>query len=742
MRVLTAMVEGSRRVLVVLLSLHCMVSFAVQHNAALLPQVPSFLPGAPVTNLTVKAELLSHSIHLRISWIPPTNSSVPEGYSLPARYVVHVSLKSTGDPYCTGSTALRDEVYVDDPTVSLVLVPPQHTRPHSVRMTIKQQCSYYIQIRSNPSNFHQAVNMTYTVPECVEKFCRCHPEKIPVPSSLRWELLATGDMNVSWVLSNHRNAAYVRLQEEVFQSAGNQPVFGPVWDRQVNTSTALVPEKSLVPGHTYLLDVKVITTSGCQGRSANITLTVPRVEKKPEQPGGPKIVLIAVLLVLSLTLALGCGAVVMFWRRCGAWSRRLQPIHRWQTIYKTVSMESRLSRVLQERNVLYVEKEIEEAKLRGEVDKFEVSYSRLQLGRQIGKGAFGCVFLARAHAIAGCPGLMTVAVKKLKQRATPEEVEEFLAEIAMLKRVGRHPNVVTLLGCCTLQEPYCMLMEYVPCGDLLRYLRRMRTEYERYLHRPAPRYVDLQLSSTSDSEGSYIQPDAQCTLSSGRPSIAETECTLLSWDTGGQKLECVLDSQELHNFALQIARGMAYLELKQITHRDLAARNVLIDEHKTLKISDFGLSRSGVYVNTRRNKVPLRWLSVEAMRDHLYSNKSDVWAFGVVLWEIGTLGGFPYPTVEDTNLLRFLLDGRRLDKPDNCSDELYRVMLMCWSHCPDERPTFAELVTGLHSLVSRNRAYVDFRSLPSEYVLPPPHLVPEVVSHKLTSENSDYKSSN
>uniref|UniRef100_A0A182YIL5 Uncharacterized protein n=1 Tax=Anopheles stephensi TaxID=30069 RepID=A0A182YIL5_ANOST len=107
---------------------------------------------------------------------------------------------------------------------------------------------------------------------------------------------------------------------------------------------------------------------------------------------------------------------------------------------------------------------------------------------------------------------------------------------------------------------------------------------------------------------------------------------------GSCSLEYVLDHKELHNFAKQIACGMERLEELQITHRDLAARNILIDERKTLKISDFGLSRTGIYVNTRNKKVPLRWLSIEAMRDNLYSNKSDVWAFGIVLWEIGTLG--------------------------------------------------------------------------------------------------------
>ncbi|KAJ9587458.1 hypothetical protein L9F63_028289, partial [Diploptera punctata] len=276
----------------------------------------------------------------------------------------------------------------------------------------------------------------------------------------------------------------------------------------------------------------------------------------------------------------------------------------------------------------------------------------------------------------------------LLNKANADEVEEFLSEIAMMKRVGRHPNVVTMLGCCTLKQPYCMLMEYIPCGDLLQYLRQLRVEYERL---------------TSDV-------------------------------TLRRRLEYVLDPKELQSFAIQIARGMSHLEKKQITHRDLAARNVLIDENKVLKISDFGLSRNGIYINTKRKKVPLRWLSVEAMRDNLYSSKSDVWAFAIVLWEIGTLGGFPYPTVSDMDLLNYLLDGKRLEKPDNCSEELYGLMMQCWSHSADLRPSFAEIESHLDSVICRKRVYVDFSSLKPDYSFPPTEQQTEQVSNGKSSK--------
>lgn len=171
----------------------------------------------------------------------------------------------------------------------------------------------------------------------------------------------------------------------------------------------------------------------------------------------------------------------------------------------------------------------------------------------------------------------------------------------------------------------------------------------------------------------------------------------------------VLDYNELQRFAIQIANGMAHLEDLDITHRDLATRNILIDDRKRLKISDFGLSRDGVYVTTKRKMVPLRWLSIEAIRRSLYSSKSDVWAFGVVLWEIGTLGLFPYDGMDNHSLLPFLMDGGRLKKPDNCSQKLYDVMLTCWRENPLERPSFQRLMEILQE--PEQKIYVDLDDL-------------------------------
>lgn len=175
--------------------------------------------------------------------------------------------------------------------------------------------------------------------------------------------------------------------------------------------------------------------------------------------------------------------------------------------------------------------------------------------------------------------------------------------------------------------------------------------------------------------------------------------------TDARKIEYVLDHQELQRFAIQIADGMAHLEELDITHRDLAARNILIDGQKRLKISDFGLSRCGVYVTTKMKKRPLRWLSIEAIRRSLYSSKSDVWAFGVVMWEIATLGLFPYEGTDNYDVLPFLLGGGRLKQPDTCSDKLYDVMLTCWRENPLERPSFWQLLEILQE--PEQKIYID-----------------------------------
>ncbi len=129
-----------------------------------------------------------------------------------------------------------------------------------------------------------------------------------------------------------------------------------------------------------------------------------------------------------------------------------------------------------EANIIYTDQEIAQGQTFGYIDKYEMPYERLRLGRVIGQGAFGLVYMGMAEGINGVVGPTTVAIKQLKANADELERREFLAEMEILKQIGRHPNIVALYGCCTLQHPQCVVMEYVPYGDLKQYLQNLRKQ--------------------------------------------------------------------------------------------------------------------------------------------------------------------------------------------------------------------------------------------------------------------------
>ncbi|KAF8375922.1 hypothetical protein PRIPAC_82351 [Pristionchus pacificus] len=306
---------------------------------------------------------------------------------------------------------------------------------------------------------------------------------------------------------------------------------------------------------------------------------------------------------------------------------------------------------------------------------------------KLGEGAFGSVFIGRVllknipltegKSIVELTALRNdndaVAVKMLHETADGVAERNFRAEIDLMKKIGYHERLVNILACVTLSTPILLISEYCANGDLLAFMRERR------------KYMLSDINDIND--------------------------------------DMIITVRKQMMFAIQIAYGLEYLTSRGFIHRDIAARNIMVDQQESCKIGDFGLCRAigreEENYQSQGGKLPLKWMSPEAIDKYNFAAASDVWSYGVLLFEIITLGGVPYADWPAAELLSRLKRGERMDRPDGCSDHLFELMSECWTEQPSQRPSFMHIRQRLGLMlenVSQDDYYLRLNAKANYYV--------------------------
>ncbi|XP_071415551.1 leukocyte tyrosine kinase receptor [Pithys albifrons albifrons] len=365
----------------------------------------------------------------------------------------------------------------------------------------------------------------------------------------------------------------------------------------------------------------------------NVTCTVPQGLTPEEHLSLPLLLaVVSVIVVLGMVFTCGSLSIIYHLKKQqleGARARLQSPEYKLSKIRTSAIMTD------YNPNYCFAGKAATLSELK------EIPRKNISLLRALGHGAFGEVYEGTVVGIAGDPNPLRVAIKTLPEVCSEQDEMDFLMEALIISKFS-HQNIVQCIGVSLQMLPRFILLELMAGGDMKSFLRQNR-----------PRM--------------------------NQPST--------------------LTMQDLLNIARDIACGCKYLEENHFIHRDIAARNCLLTctgAGRIAKIGDFGMARdiyrASYYRKGGRAMLPVKWMPPEAFLEGIFTSKTDTWSFGVLLWEIFSLGYMPYPCKTNQEVLEFVTSGGRMDPPKNCPGPVYRIMTQCWQHSPEYRPNFSTIL--------------------------------------------------
>ncbi|XP_037980018.1 angiopoietin-1 receptor isoform X2 [Motacilla alba alba] len=466
----------------------------------------------------------------------------------------------------------------------------------------------------------------------------------PAPNNIRFSNTTDTSSVISWTAAEGHSISSIIISYKIYGKAEYNHIDIII----KNTSITHYHLKGLEPDTVYQVQINAQNNIGLSNPNTSFELKTLPETKAPYESKGGKMLLIAILGSAGMTcVTILLAFLIMLQLKRANFQRRMaqafQNVVREEPALQFNSGTLTLSR---------------KAKNSPDPTIYPVlEWNDIKFQDVIGEGNFGQVLKARIKK----DGLrMDAAIKRMKEYASKDDHRDFAGELEVLCKLGHHPNIINLLGACEHRGYLYLAIEYAPHGNLLDFLRKSRV----------------------------LETD---------PAFAIANSTAST-----------LSSQQLLHFAADVARGMDYLSQKQFIHRDLAARNILVGENYVAKIADFGLSRGQeVYVKKTMGRLPVRWMAIESLNYSVYTTNSDVWSYGVLLWEIVSLGGTPYCGMTCAELYEKLPQGYRLEKPLNCDDEVYDLMRQCWKEKPYERPSFAQILVSLNRMLEDRKTYVN-----------------------------------